>query len=175
MSPPAVSRLATLHRSLGISAAYRSTHGLKRQREATRLVRIGKNPAGRVLRLSPKAAAAWKRLHAAAARDGIALLPISAFRSISRQAQIIRAKLARGQPLDAILRLVAAPGHSEHHTGRALDLGTPGHAELDRSFARTAAFRWLIRQAGDFGFRLSYPRANPRGIAYEPWHWCWHP
>jgi D-alanyl-D-alanine carboxypeptidase len=28
--------------------------------------------------------------------------------------------------------------------------------------------------AGDHGFRMSYPRGNPHGISYEPWHWRWH-
>jgi D-alanyl-D-alanine carboxypeptidase len=22
---------------------------------------------------------------------------------------------------------------------------------------------------------MSYPRGNPHGIVYEPWHWCWNP
>ena len=22
---------------------------------------------------------------------------------------------------------------------------------------------------------MSYPRDNPHGIVYEPWHWCWQP
>jgi D-alanyl-D-alanine carboxypeptidase len=112
-------------------------------------------------------------MHAAAARDGVALLPLSGFRSVARQAGIIREKLAAGQSLAAILRLVAAPGCSEHHTGRAVDVGSAGAAKLDATFARTAAFRWLQQHAGRFGFRLSYPRKNVHGIAYEPWHWCW--
>ena len=29
----------------------------------------------------------------------------------------------------------------------------------------------LIANAGDFGFVMSYPRDNPHGIVYEPWHW----
>jgi len=113
-------------------------------------------------------------MQAAAADDGVVLLPLSAFRSVARQTTIIRRKLARGQAIADILRVSAVPGCSEHHTGRALDLGTPGHLGLETSFARTRAFRWLVRHAGRFGFQLSYPRRNPHGINYEPWHWCWH-
>jgi len=102
------------------------------------------------------------------------LLPLSGFRSVARQEEIIREKLSAGQPLADILRLVAAPGYSEHHTGRALDLGAPDEPPLEEGFAETAAFTWLVAHAGDYGFRLSYPRGNPHGIAYEPWHWCWH-
>lgn len=158
---------------LGIPADYARRRKLPRQREASRLVRIGRNPDGRVLRLTLRAAAAWRRLQAAAARDSIELIAISAFRSVARQTRIIRAKLATGQSIDDILRYVAAPGFSEHHTGRAIDIGTSGHLELEENFARTAAFRWLKKHARHFGFHLSYPRGNRHGIGYEPWHWCW--
>jgi D-alanyl-D-alanine carboxypeptidase len=110
-----------------------------------------------------------------AAHDGVILLPLSGFRSVARQTRIIRGKLVAGQSIDAILRYVAAPGFSEHHTGLALDIGSPEHIELDEHFARTAAFRWLQRHARRFGFRLSYPKNSSTGIGYEPWHWCWHP
>jgi len=162
-----------LHRSLGIPSDYAAGRRLKPQREATRLVRIGRSPTGRVLRLTPAAAAAWRRMQAAAARDGVVLIAISGFRSVRRQTTIIREKLATGAPIGAILRLVAAPGFSEHHTGRALDIGSAGHLTLEEDFGRTREFRWLQRHAGRFGFRMSYPRGNPHRIGYEPWHWCW--
>ena len=167
-------RLRRLHRTLGIPLDYAARRHLPVQREARRLVSIG--PAaddGQPVLLAPRAAAAWKRMRRVAVRNGIELLPLSGFRSVARQARIIRLRLDRGQPLDSILKFVAAPGCSEHHTGRALDLGCPGYAGLDEDFAKTAAFRWLKRRAKEFGFRLSYPRHNPHGIGFEPWHWCW--
>ena len=166
--------LGKIHAKLGIPADYGPARGLRPHREAVRLVSIGRAvDDNKILRLTPRAAAAWKRLQAAATRDGITLLPLSGFRSIARQTEIIRAKIAAGQSLPAILQVSAAPGYSEHHTGRALDLGTPGHFKLDESFAKTAAFRWLRRHAAKFGFHLSYPRHNPHNITYEPWHWCY--
>ena len=108
----------------------------------------------------------------AAAGTQIQLIPISGFRSIARQRQIILDKLAAGRAIADILRLIAAPGYSEHHTGRALDIGTPGFVTLEEDFATTPAFRWLQAHAQSFGFRLSYPRDNSFGIGYEPWHWC---
>jgi len=140
-----------------------------------RLVTIGRSPAGRAIQLAPAAAAAWRRLAAAAARDGIELVPVSGFRSVARQARLIRAKLRRGDRIGRILRLMAAPGCSEHHGGCALDVGCPGCTELTSSFGRTRACRWLKRHAARFGFFLSYPRGNRQGIHYEPWHWCWRP
>ena len=68
--------------------------------------------------------------------------------------------------------LVAVSRLNEHHTGHALNIGSPNDPDLDEC-ARTDGFRWLRRHAGHFGFHLSYPRGNPHGIAYEPWHWCW--
>lgn len=166
--------LPHLNRSLGIPTNYATKRGLRPQREARLLISIGPAPDdGQILRLAPPAAAAWRRMRAAASEVGIVLLPLSAFRSVTRQTAIIRAKLAAGQTIEKILELVAAPGFSEHHTGRALDIGSPEHIEIDEDFAKTAAFRWLRRHAGKFGFHLSYPRDNRHGIAYEPWHWCW--
>lgn len=142
--------------------------------EAKRLVSIGRAPDDRkILRLAPRAARAWRAMQTAAQTDSVELLPLSAFRSVARQTLIVRRKLARGQTMAEILRVSAIPGCSEHHTGRALDLGAPGHLKLEATFARTAEFRWLRRHAGRFGFFLSYPRGNSAEIAYEPWHWCW--
>ena len=167
-------QLQLLWRRLGIPAAYAKRAERRRQREASRLVSIGRAPDdGRILRLTPSAAKAWRKMQAAAAEDGRTLLPLSAFRSVARQTRIIRRKLARGDRIEDILRVNAVPGCSEHHTGRALDLGAPGHLGLDVSFARTREFRWLRRHAAQFGFRLTYPRGNRQGITYEPWHWCW--
>lgn len=168
------SRLRRLWARLGLPADVSARAVQRTHREAQRLVFIGRAPDdGRILRLTPSAARAWRKMQAAAAVDGVTLLPLSAFRSVARQATIIRRKLATGQRIEAILRVSAVPGCSEHHTGRALDLGAPGHLRLEASFARTREFRWLSRHAAKFGFHLSYPRGNRHGIVYEPWHWCW--
>lgn len=167
-------KLRRLWARLGIPDQVASRAAGRIQPVADRLVAIGRAADdGRRLRLTPAAARAWRRMQAAAAADGITLLPLSAYRSVARQARIIRRKLNAGLPIEAILRVSAVPGCSEHHTGRALDLGTPRHLRLEASFARTGAFRWLKSRAKEFGFRLSYPPKNRSGIVYEPWHWCW--
>jgi D-alanyl-D-alanine carboxypeptidase len=157
---------------LGIPPDYAERRRLKLQVEATDLVSIGSNPDGRDILLSRPAAAAWERMRSAASGAGVTLLALSGFRSIERQTEIIRAKRSAGESIDAILRVMAAPGYSEHHTGRVIDIGAPGEPPLDEGFARTPAFQWLAAHAGAYGFLLSYPRGNPHGIAYEPWHWC---
>lgn len=166
--------LLQLWARLGVPADYARKRHMPVQREARALVSIG--PAaddGQPVRLTPRAAVAWRRMVAAAAEDGVKLLPLSGYRSVARQARLIRRKLSAGQKISGILRLVAAPGCSEHHTGRAIDVGSPADCALDEDFAQTAEFRWLDKQAARFGFHLSYPRKNAHGIGYEPWHWCW--
>lgn len=167
-------KLARLWQDLGIPPDVAARSARRIQAEAKRLVSIGRaKDDGRILRLTPAAARAWRRMSAAATADGVTLLPLSAYRSVARQTLIIRRKLARGERIDDILRVSAVPGCSEHHTGRAIDFGAPDHLRLEATFARTREYRWLRRQAGRFGFHLSYPRHNRQGITYEPWHWCW--
>ena len=168
--------LRQLWTRLGIPADVAQRGESRLHPEAKRLVFIGRaQDDGKILRLTPRAALAWHAMQSAAATDGLTLLPLSAFRSVARQTAIVRRKLACGQTIAAILRVSAIPGCSEHHTGRALDLGSPAHLQLTGGFARTREFRWLQRHAGRFNFFLSYPRPNPHGINYEPWHWCWRP
>ena len=96
---------------------------------------------------------------------------MSGCRSVSYQADLIRRKLASGQDIQSILRVNAAPGFSEHHTGRAVDIATPGTRPLIAAFDLSGAFKWLQANAGAFGFRMPYGRGNRFGFEYEPWHW----
>jgi len=168
-------RVQAILDELGVPQALCASRALPVQEEARELelVEVGEN--GREYLLIPPAAAAWRSLRAAAQADGIALKIISAFRSVDRQAEIVREKLARGLTLAAIFSSSAPPGYSEHHTGRAVDVGTPGVPALEEDFEDTPAFRWLIANAARFGFALSFPRDNPHGYVYEPWHWCYRP
>ncbi len=143
------------------------------QTEATTLVVVGCDAFGRELRLAPEAAAAWVALREAAEADGVRLLALSGFRSVARQREIVGRKLAAGIPWPEILRVSACPGHSEHHTGCAIDLGSPACEHLAETFEGTREFRWLGAHASRFGFALSYPRNNASGVTYEPWHWRW--
>lgn len=159
---------------LGMDRDYGTDSGLALQPEPTSLAWAGRDRYRRPLWLVDAAARAWQRMRDAARRDGVALDAISGYRSHAYQLGIFRRKLARGQTLPEILKVNAAPGYSEHHSGEALDLGTAGEPPAEESFERTAAFRWLQAHAADCGFRMSYPRDNPHGIVYEPWHWRWH-
>lgn len=172
----AAERDALLERAfaLGVPRDYGRRHRLHRQREPARLVAVDRDIHGRMQWLQPPAARALRAMRSEAAAQGIELQIVSAFRSIEYQLGIIERKLARGQSMSEILRVSAAPGFSEHHSGRCVDFTTPGFEALEEAFEQSPAFAWLRRNAPRHGFALSYPRANPHGIAYEPWHWCWH-
>ncbi|MBE9152261.1 M15 family metallopeptidase [Coleofasciculus sp. LEGE 07092] len=134
-------------------------------------------PDGRI-KLRTAAAQKFKAMSAAAQAEGILLVPISGFRSVEDQQHLFfDVKAQRGQVTTKRAEVSAPPGYSEHHTGYAIDIGdgrTPA-TNLSPSFEQTAAFKWLEKNAPRYSFELSFPKDNPQGISYEPWHWCWHP
>ncbi|HST43002.1 MAG TPA: transglycosylase SLT domain-containing protein [Conexibacter sp.] len=93
--------------------------------------------------MRPDVAIAFDRMAAAAARDGVALLITSAWRSSAEQARLFA---QRPDP-----RWVAPPGRSMHRLGTELDLGP------------SSAYGWLAANASRFHFA--------RPMDYEPWHW----
>ena len=163
--------LRELHAELGIPADYGASGSPPAFEEATELVEVGPNLVGRMQRLAPEAARQWQAMVAEADKIGIQLLIVSGFRGFEYQAGLIRKKIEAGQVIGDILQVNTAPGFSEHHTGRAVDIATPGSRPLTEEFEDTDAFRWLQSRAVEFGFSMTYPRDNPWGIAYEPWHW----
>lgn len=166
-------RVIEAARALGVPHDYGRRHRLRIVREPRELVCIGSDIHERHQWMTPLAARAWMRMRDAAAAESIELEIVSAFRSAAYQLGIIERKLERGQSINEILRFSAAPGFSEHHSGRVVDITTPSYPALEEAFERSPAFAWLQANAARFNFALSYPRDNRHGIAYEPWHWCW--
>jgi LAS superfamily LD-carboxypeptidase LdcB len=90
-------------------------------------------------------ARAFVEMEAAAEADGVELWIASAFRTNDEQKEFYRAwKEGWGHK-------AARPGHSNHQSGLALDLGGWG------------AYAWLEANAKRFGFARTVPD--------EPWHW----
>jgi D-alanyl-D-alanine carboxypeptidase len=114
--------------------------------------------------------AAFVKMAAAAAKDTVDLTADSGFRSIGFQSRIIHNRLAAGDSFDHIIHMVAPPGYSQHHTGRALDL-VPSEA----AFAKTRAYSWLKKNADRFHFHETYPDSPDRRHPWEPWHWAYVP
>lgn len=126
------------------------------------------------IRMRTNAAQRFLEMVQAARSSGVILVPISGFRSVKEQEQLFFAIGAqRNQTPAQRAALSAPPGHSEHHTGYAVDIGD-GEApstNLQAIFEKTQAFAWLQANAARFGFEMSFPKDNVQGVSYEPWHW----
>ena len=117
-------------------------------------------------------AAALEALNQAAAADGIQLILASGYRSYDSQAAIYDSEV-RGFGQAQADRESARPGHSEHQTGWAADLGAAnGKCELKACFADTPEGKWLAANAYKFGFIIRYAEGKEHitGYMYEPWH-----
>ncbi len=128
---------------------------------------------GRVVQLRTEAAQAFRAMQQAARKDGVELVPISGYRTKQYQDGLFSRAIVKHGGTEAAARWVAPPGYSEHHTGLAVDIGALDSPETDveTGFEDTAAFAWLKRNASRFEFEISFPRDNPQGVSYEPWHW----
>jgi D-alanyl-D-alanine carboxypeptidase len=164
--------ISAIHEELKIPADYATEHKLVLQSECLNPVSAGTDIFDREVLMEAKTLAAWRRMQASALKDGVELQLVSAYRSVEYQKHLFLKKMNAGQSIDEILKVNAAPGYSEHHSGKALDLTCPGSACLEESFEQTTAFAWLERHAASYGFTMSFPRNNVHGLLYEPWHWC---
>lgn len=160
-----------LFADLGIPIDYGRNPRRPAYSEAHELEDVEPNIIGRLQQLAPDTARDWRRMKSAALTDGVELLLVSGFRSIRHQAELIRRKLAAGVEIARILEVNAAPGFSEHHTGRAVDIATQGTRPLTEDFESSAAFAWLAQHGARFSFAMPYGRNNVYGFSYEPWHW----
>lgn len=112
------------------------------------------------------ASTALKQLQQAASTAGHNIPLISGFRSYSRQQTLYNNYVARdGQALADTYS--ARPGHSEHQTGLAFDVGN-----LDDNYGSTPAGIWLKENCHKYGFIIRYPKGKESitGYQYEPWH-----
>ncbi len=107
------------------------------------------------------------RMSKAAAGEGVSLLVSSTYRSYEYQKNLFTRNVVEMGEKEAS-RVSAAPGTSQHQLGTAIDFGS-----ITDAFAETKAGRWLERNAGRFGFSLSYPKGKEEltGYVWESWHY----
>jgi D-alanyl-D-alanine carboxypeptidase len=111
---------------------------------------------------TPETVRAFRRMRDSAERDGHFLCILSAYRTIEHQRDLYAQAGGDGA--------VARPGFSEHHTGRALDLGgTDGLLDINET---SDMGRWVRNNAHEYGFILRYTAENQHITGYmdEPWH-----
>src|SRR4051812_8175962 len=104
-----------LFADLGIPADYGRDPRRPTYADAADLEEVEPNIVGKAQRLAPMTARSWRQMKHTAALAGVELLLVSGFRSIRQQTDLFRQKLAAGRDIEAILRVNAAPGFSEHH------------------------------------------------------------
>jgi zinc D-Ala-D-Ala carboxypeptidase len=123
--------------------------------------------------LNVEAAQAFQIMVEAARSQNLQIMGISGFRSISDQQALFEKQIEKRGSAEAAAKLSAPPGHSEHHTGYALDITDASRTDVDLkpAFEDTDAYQWLIANAAQYGFEQSFPQNNPQGVSYEPWHW----
>ena len=128
--------------------------------------------AGEAALLNSTTAAAAEAMFAAAAQDGVAMVLASGYRSYSTQLTTYNGYVASRGQADADTAS-ARPGHSEHQTGWAFDIGDSGGAcSFQPCFAEQPAATWAKANGHRFGFVVRYPwMLHPiTGYYYEPWH-----
>ncbi|PNL19089.1 M15 family metallopeptidase [Micrococcus sp. FDAARGOS_333] len=127
--------------------------------------------------LRPEAAAALEALRAEAAAAGHHLTVLSGYRSYGRQQQVYAGWVSHHGSAEAADRISARPGHSEHQTGLAVDLGDAASpdCDLDACFGTTPAGRWVAAHAHEHGFVVRFPEGAEQvtGFSAEPWHLRW--
>lgn len=139
--------------------------------------------------LQPNAALAWKNLQEEAAKAGLKLDITSGYRSIDEQRSMFSRELANkganvhtilegyaDDEIEEVLKTIAPPGFSRHHSGFAIDLSCNGIGH--RSFIRTNCYTWLsqenFKHAKEHGWIPSYPEGiTDNGPEPEPWEFIW--
>ena len=135
---------------------------------------------------------ALTQMTVAAAKDGIKIEVVSAYRSFQRQKEIYEGKYKRyteqgRSPMDSILKIIeysTIPGTSRHHWGTDLDLIDGGASPRPENVLQPPLFHgdgpfcklkeWLTIHANSFGFFEVYTNnANRKGFEYEPWHFSY--
>ena len=111
--------------------------------------------------LIPEAEEAFERMRLAALADGFTIRAASGFRSAARQEELLY-----GRPRPNIE--IATPYHSEHQTGRAIDVQN----RFGEFLHDCADAGWVARNAHNFGFIIRYTEQNSfiTGFISEPWH-----
>lgn len=101
------------------------------------------------------------------------IVPVSGYRSQEEQRQIFNDSL-KENGVEFTKKFVALPGHSEHQTGMAIDLGLYlDHVDFIRpDFPYDGVCEVFRETAPGYGFVERYPahKENITGIAHEPWH-----
>lgn len=127
---------------------------------------------------------AWNTWRDAALEAGHDLFFASGYRTVNRQrnnfnnsvSEYLNEGYSEKEAIEKTKEYLTEPGHSEHHTGLALDI--VDHAwinagrRLEPEYDTQESQQWLVKTMADYGFILRYPAGKEEitGIQYESWH-----
>ena len=135
-------------------------------------------------RIDERIEEAWNNWKEAGLTAGHRLFLASGHRTIERQKNNFNNQfqayldegLSEEEATERTKEYLTEPGHSEHHTGLALDIVddewiAAGNG-LEPEYDTQASQEWLVDTMADFGFILRYPEGKEdiTGIQYESWH-----
>lgn len=135
-------------------------------------------------RIDSRIEKSWNDWFEAGADAGHQLFFASGYRSIelqennfNREVQLnIDLGMSEEEANKKAKEYLTEPGHSEHHTGLALDIVDEAWIvagnDLEPEYAEEPSQHWLEETMTDYGFILRYPEGKEEvtGILYEPWH-----
>ncbi len=155
---------------------------------------IDKPYAVRPLYIRKEAGLSFKKMYAAAQKDGIKLVINSATRNFKHQKNIWDSKWNGKKAVDGkklppvsklagkdrvlkILRWSAMPSTSRHHWGTDIDMNSadPKYWEKGKGLE---TFLWLQTHAAEYGFCQTYSdfgESRQTGYQVEKWHWSYLP
>lgn len=127
-------------------------------------------PVGGGQFMRKEAATAFAQLTAAASGQKLKINPLSGYRSYSIQVGVYNNEVKKyGQAVADSES--AKPGHSEHQTGFAVDVGGGG-CNIQDCFGNTKEGKWVAAHAYEYGFIVRYTADKQAITGYraEPWH-----
>lgn len=101
--------------------------------------------------------------------DGVEIFLLSAYRSFGTQ-EALKGQYRVTYGAGTANAFSADQGYSEHQLGTAVDFITTGTGGALEGFDQKPAYEWLLQNAHEYGFVLSYPKGNGFYV-FEPWHW----
>lgn len=127
---------------------------------------------------------AWNNWRDAASKAGHNLFFASGYRTIERQRTnfnnsvvgYVNDGYSEEEAIEKTKEYLTEPGHSEHHTGLALDIvdhsWINAGRRLEPDYDTQESQQWLVETMADYGFILRYPLGKEEitGIEYESWH-----
>lgn len=119
------------------------------------------------LSLTQTAERALEKMAGAARKDGITLVVSSTYRPYTYQKNLFD-RYVRESGEKAAERFSARAGTSQHQLGTVIDFGS-----ITNDFAQTRAGKWMAKNAGLYGWSLSFPKGYEAvtGYVWESWHY----